>query len=156
MKPVLIVLLLPFFVSAKVYKCEVDGVVTYSQLPCSEDAEVTAYATEPPQSSLPAAEAKQANSASATIDRLSESIKKRDMQIAINRLKSDKTNKQAERDGKLAELKNSKQLSANNLAGAVRQESLSEEMAAVASQYDTDIRSIDVEIDRLTEQLNSF
>ena len=97
-----------------------------------------------------------AKEAAATMDRLSVSVKKRDMRISINRLQSDKANKLTERDNKIAQLKQSKRYSANNLAGAVRDESLSEEMAAVAAQYDTDVRAIDIEIDRLTEQLKGF
>lgn len=156
MKTLLALLLLfPLSVSANVYKCEKNGVVTYSQIPCSEDVQVTDYAREqsaamPPQNNSAAAEA------AATMDRLSESVKKRDMRISINRLKSDKTSKLTERDNKIAQLKQSKRYSANNLAGAVRDESLSEEMAAVAAQYDTDVRAIDIEIDRLTEALKSL
>jgi hypothetical protein len=54
----------------------------------------------------------------------------------------------------MAQLKQAKHHSANNLAGAMRDKSLSEEMAAVAAQYDTDVRAIDIEIDRLTVALN--
>ncbi|MBU1311161.1 MAG: DUF4124 domain-containing protein [Gammaproteobacteria bacterium] len=155
MKPVLIVLLLPFLVSAEVYKCEIDGVVTYSQDRCSAEAEVTAYATEDlvTASQQPILEAN-ANSAAATMDRLSDSVKKRDMRLLVNKLKLDKENKLKQRDIKLAELKSSKEQALNNLAGAVWEESLSKEMAAVAIQYDTDIRGIDTEIDRLVNELN--
>ncbi|NRQ43983.1 DUF4124 domain-containing protein [Rheinheimera sp. YQF-2] len=153
MKTLLILLLLsPLIASANVYKCKVKGVITYSQIPCSEDVQVTDYAREEATAMLPQNNSTAAEAA-ATMDRLSESVKKRDMRININRLQSDKTNKLAERNNKMAQLKESKRYSANNLAGAVRNESLSEEMAAVAAQYDTDVRAIDIEIDRLTEAL---
>ncbi|MDP2715048.1 DUF4124 domain-containing protein [Rheinheimera sp.] len=148
-------LLLPLFASANVYKCEVKGVITYSQIPCSEDVQVTDYAREETAAMLPQNNSA-AGEAAATMDRLSESVKKRDMRININRLQSDKANKLTERNNKMAQLKESKRYSANNLAGSVRNESLSEEMAAVAAQYDTDVRAIDIEIDRLTEQLKGL
>jgi hypothetical protein len=53
----------------------------------------------------------------------------------------------------MAKLKNSKRYANNNLAGAVWEESLSNEMAAIAAQYDTDVRATDVEIDRLNDEL---
>lgn len=153
MKTLLILLLLsPLIASANVYKCEVKGVITYSQIPCSEDVQVTDYTREETTAKLPQNNSTAAEAA-ATMDRLSESVKKRDMRININRLQSDKVNKLAERNNKIAQLKESKRYSANNLAGAVRNESLSDEMAAVAAQYDTDVRAIDIEIDRLTEAL---
>lgn len=162
MKP-LFFLLLTFSAaaSANVYQCEVDGVITYSQLPCSDNATVTTYSTKDTTSQITAQSTAQSStvageSATATIERLSESVKKRDMRIAINRLNTDKAAKLAERDDKIAGLKHAKRYSANNLAGAVRNESLSKEMAAVAAQYDTDVRAIDTEISRLTEQLKGL
>ncbi|WP_240223619.1 DUF4124 domain-containing protein [Rheinheimera hassiensis] len=156
MRPHLLPLLLitvPALVSANVYKCEVNGVITYSQIPCSDDAQVTDYSrdeiADPPQPQSTTSTDK----AAATMNRLSDSIKKRDMRIAINRLKSDKAKLQNQRDAKMAKLKNSKRYANNNLAGAVWEESLSNEMAAIAAQYDTDVRAIDVEIDRLNDEL---
>ncbi|GAA0552379.1 hypothetical protein GCM10009098_20100 [Rheinheimera aquimaris] len=142
--------------SANVYKCDIDGVITYSQIPCNHDAQITEYTTEQlsstsqPQTNQSAAEAK------ATMDRLSESIKKRDLRIAINRLKSDKARLQSQRDNKIAKLKSAKRSANNNLAGAVWEDSLSEEMAAIAVQYDTDVRAVDAEIDRLNDELKTL
>lgn len=142
--------------SANVYKCDIDGVITYSQIPCNHDAQITEYTTEQlsstsqPQTNQSAAEAK------ATMDRLSESIKKRDLRIAINRLKSDKARLQSQRDNKIAKLKSAKRSANNNLAGAVWEDSLSEEMAAIAVQYDTGVRAVDVEIDRLNDELKTL
>ncbi len=142
--------------SANVYKCDIDGVITYSQIPCNHDAQITEYTTEQlsstsqPQTHQSAAEAK------ATMDRLSESIKKRDLRIAINRLKSDKARLQSQRDNKIAKLKSAKRSANNNLAGAVWEDSLSEEMAAIAVQYDTDVRAVDAEIDRLNDELKTL
>ena len=38
--------ILPFAVAATVYKCELNGVMTYRQLPCSNEVELTQYATD--------------------------------------------------------------------------------------------------------------
>ncbi|MGP9800290.1 DUF4124 domain-containing protein [Rheinheimera sp. NSM] len=151
-----LLLLLPLFASANVYKCEKNGVVTYSQIPCSEDVQVTDYTREETAALQQQTASLASAEAAATLNRLSESVKKRDMRITINRLKSDKAGKLTERDNKMEQLKYAKRYSANNLAGSARNESLSEEMAAVAAQYDTDVRAIDVEIDRLTEQLKGL
>lgn len=148
-----IIAVTPAAALANVYKCEVNGVITYSQIPCSEDAQVTDYSRDeiaaPPQPQSTTS----TDEAAATMSRLSESVKKRDMRIAINRLKSDKAKLQSQRDAKMAKLKSSKRYANNNLAGAVWEESLSKEMAAIAAQYDTDVRAIDVEIDRLNDEL---
>ena len=141
--------------SANVYKCDIDGVITYSQIPCNHDAQVTEYTTEA-LISTPQPQANQSAEAQATMNRLSESIKKRDIRIAINRLKSDKARLKCKRDNKIAKLKNAKRSANNNLAGAVWEDSLSEEMAAIAVQYDTDVRAVDAEIDRLNDELKTL
>ena len=142
--------------SANVYKCDIDGVITYSQIPCNHDAQITEYTTEQLSSTSQPQTNKSAEEAHTTMDRLSESIKKRDLRIAINRLKSDKTRLQSQRDNKVAKLKSAKRSANNNLAGAVWEDSLSEEMAAIAVQYDTDVRAVDAEIDRLNDELKTL
>lgn len=142
--------------SANVYKCDIDGVITYSQIPCNHDAQITEYTTEQLSSTSQPQTNKSAAEAQATMDRLSESIKKRDLRIAINRLKSDKARLQSQRDNKIAKLKSAKRSANNNLAGAVWEDSLSEEMAAIAVQYDTDVRAVDAEIDRLNDELKTL
>lgn len=139
--------------SANVYKCDIEGVITYSQIPCNHDAQITEYTTEQLSSTTQPQTNKSAEEAQATMDRLSESIKKRDLRIAINRLKSDKARLQSQRDNKIAKLKSAKRSANNSLAGAVWEDSLSEEMAAIAVQYDTDVRAVDAEIDRLNDEL---
>lgn len=137
---------------ANVYKCDINGVITYSQIPCDNDAQITEYTREE-LSAVPQSATNQSAEATATMNRLSESIKKRDIRISINRLKSDKARLQSQRDNKIAKLKNAKRYANNNLAGAVWEDSLSEEMAAIAVQYDTDVRAVDAEIDRLNDEL---
>ncbi|WP_213997332.1 DUF4124 domain-containing protein [Arsukibacterium sp.] len=146
--------LLPFSTIAAVYKCQLNGVTTYSQIPCSDDAEQTGYATDNIDSlnnqQQPAA---QTESPSETLVRVRNALTKRDMQLEITKLKGDKARLQSRRDIEITKLRQSKLNANNNLAGAVWEESLSKEMAAIAAQYDTDIRAVDSEIDRLSKQL---
>lgn len=157
MKYLFLLLLLSFGASANVYKCEVDGVVTYSQVPCADDAEVTDYTIttdtadqlQQAQSVVEVSSVVAGESTDQTHNRLTQSVKKRDLKAKIERLKRQTVQKAKERDTKLATLKNTKRQAYNNLAGATWEESLSTEMAAVAKQYGTDIENINKEIDRL-------
>lgn len=146
--------LLPLSAMATVYKCEVKGVVTYSQIPCSDEAVLTEYATDDVISQInqqkPAA---QTESPSETLVRVRDALIKRDMQIEITKLKGDKARLQSRRDIEITKLRQSKLKANNNLAGAVWEDSLSKEMAAITAKYDTDIRAVDSEIDRLSKQL---
>ncbi|SNY41069.1 protein of unknown function [Arsukibacterium tuosuense] len=146
--------LLPLSAMATVFKCEVDGVVTYSQIPCSHDAELTEYTTDevdsPAKQQKPAA---QTESPSETLVRVRDALTKRDMQLQITRLKGDKARLQSRRDIEITKLRQSKLQANNNLAGAVWENSLSKEMAAITAKYDSDIRSVDSELDRLSKQL---
>ncbi|KKO43956.1 hypothetical protein WG68_18130 [Arsukibacterium ikkense] len=149
----LLLLLVPSVVTANVYKCEIDGVMTFSQIPCSDDAEVTHYATEelkPLQ--LQQGELVVTENAAATMDRLRGALRKRDIQQQINRLEAEKLRKIAERNAKINQLRNAKLAAENNLAGAVQQDSISGEMTAVVTQYDTDVRMIESEINRLNDE----
>ncbi|EHR39590.1 DUF4124 domain-containing protein [Alishewanella jeotgali] len=156
-------LFFPVCVNAQVYKCEVDGVVTYSQQPCADNAELTQYSTEnsvqsdPPQANDSATQTARptqpAANHEAELARINESIRKRNINTEITRLTAERNRKMRERDQKMAQLRRTKQSAANNLAGATWEESLSKEMSAVAMQYDTDIRSLDNRIDRLREDL---
>ncbi|MBV2129947.1 DUF4124 domain-containing protein [Arsukibacterium indicum] len=145
---------LSFSAMATVYKCEQNGVVTYSQIPCSDDAEETGYTTDgnlsPANQQQPAV---QTESPSETLARVRDVLVKRDLQQEITRLKGDKARLQSRRDIEITKLRQSKLKANNNLAGAVWEESVSKEMAAIAAQYDTDIQAVDSEIDRLSKQL---
>lgn len=153
MKCSTLLLLVPFALSANVYKCEIDGVVTFSQVPCSEDAEVTHYATEDlPTPGQPENLLYPTENAAATMDRLRGTLRKRDIQQEIIRLEAERVRKIAERNAKIAKLRTAKLNAANNLAGAVLEDSISGEMTAVVTQYDTDVRMIESEISRLTDE----
>ncbi len=149
----LTLLLASAVVKANVYKCEIDGVMTFSQIPCADDAEVTHYATkELPAPGQQEGELYPAENATATMDRLRGTLRKRDIQQEIIRLEAERVRKIAERNAKIAQLRSAKLYAANNLAGAVLEDSISGEMTAVVTQYDTDVRMIETEINRLNEE----
>jgi hypothetical protein len=149
--------LLPFTVYAQVYKCEVNGVVQFTQQPCADDAELTSYKTEIVESVNSAVPpSQQAQTHIDTLNRISESIRKRDINIEISKLTTERKLMQQKRDMSIDRLRQTKQSAANNLAGATWEEALSKEMSAVAIQYDTDIRTLDNQIDRLRAELNSI
>lgn len=146
--------ILPLSAAATVYKCEVNGVMTYSQIPCSDDAELTEYAVDEASSPTnPQQQGAQTESPAETLARVRDALVKRDLQLEITKLKGDKARLQSRRDIEITKLRQSKLQANNNLAGAVWEESVSKEMAAIAAQYDTDIQAVDSEIDRLSKQL---
>ena len=150
---ILTTMLFPVCSYAQVYKCEVDGVVKYSQQPCADNAELTQYSTEAPNPPAAIAPQQPAIDHKAESERINESIRQRNINSEIIRLTAERNRKMRERDQKMAQIRKTKQSAANNLAGATWEESLSKEMSAVAMQYDTDIRSLDNRIDRLREDL---
>jgi hypothetical protein len=146
--------ILPLSAAATVYKCEVKGVMTYSQIPCSDDAELTEYtADEASSPTNPQQQAAQTESPAETLARVRDALIKRDLQLEITKLKGDKARLQSRRDIEITKLRQSKLKANNNLAGAVWEESVSQEIAAITAKYDTDIRAVDSEIDRLSKQL---
>ncbi|WP_290613977.1 hypothetical protein [Arsukibacterium sp. UBA3155] len=78
---------------------------------------------------------------------------KRDLQSEITKLKGQKARLQSRRDIEITKLRQSKLQANNNLAGAVWEDSVSKEIAAISAKYDTDIRALDSKIDRLSKQL---
>lgn len=59
----------------------------------------------------------------------------------------------AERDQRLRNLRESRQYANNNLAGATWEQSLAQEMTATAQEADTQVSSIDRQIEQLKDEL---
>lgn len=154
-KLLLLSIFLPFLANAQVYKCEVNGVLTFSQKPCADDAQLTNYTITPtPAQPANPNQTPQPTENHAEVNaRIAESIRQRNINIEITKKTAERNRKMRERDQRIAQLRRTKRSAANNLAGATWEESLSKEMTAIAMQYDTDIRSLDTQIDRLREDL---
>ena len=67
----------------------------------------------------------------------------------ITKLENDRKRVIERRDQRMRDLQNGRRYANNNLAGATWQQSLAQEMAAVAQQADTQVSSIDRQIEQL-------
>ena len=151
MKYIFAALLIALPATAQVYKCEIDGKVTFSQVPCSADAEVTDYSSvsvEEIQSTTavpPAA----TSAAAKTIDRLGNSVKKRDMAEKIKRLERQRDRQMANRDAEVAKIKSESGRYAQNLYGVVYEDKINSSIIAATTIWNTRIEATQREIDML-------
>ncbi len=137
---------------AAVYKCEKDGVTTFSQTPCGEDAQTTNYTTVGQErQATPAVAVKKDNN---EVDKY---IQQRQLKRKIQQLTKKKEEKIAQRNNEMNAIRD-KQMSAknNDVAGATYLQSLAQEMAAVVEAYDTEIKSLDQELAQLQQQLSKI
>lgn len=72
----------------------------------------------------------------------------------ITKLENDRKRVIERRDQRMRDLQNGRRYANNNLAGATWQQSLAQEMAAVAQQADTQVASIDRQIEQLKSEKN--
>lgn len=139
-------------VQAAVYKCEKDGVTTFSQTPCGEDAQATSYTTvgqERP--TTPAVTVKKDNNEVDTY------IQQRQLTRQIKKVSQNKEEKIAQRNREMNAIRDKQMTAKNNdVAGATYLQSLAQEMAAVVEAYDTEIKSLDQELAQLQQQLNKM
>lgn len=70
----------------------------------------------------------------------------------ITKLENDRKRVIERRDQRMRDLQNGRRYANNNLAGATWQQSLAQEMAAVAQQADTQVASIDRQIEQLKSE----
>ena len=151
----------------KFYQCKDKwGQPVFSQRPCGSDAEkasVTAHARISEETSTTTLssdrEPLEANVDESQIkekvtswDRVRASNRIRDIDRVVYRRESHIDTWEAERDNRIAVLRNARRRANNNLAGATWQESLASEMEAVAQQYDSKIDREQIKINRLLEE----
>lgn len=157
MKYLLIAIAMAMPVSAQVYKCEVNGQTTFSQVPCAEDAEVTDYSRETKDLTAPAATNKAAGSeAAATIDRLGNSVKKRDMAEKIKRLERQRDRQIANRDAEVAKIQRQSGRYVQNLYGVVYEDKINSSIMAATTVWNTRIDATTREIDQLRAEYNKL
>jgi hypothetical protein len=156
MKYVILALAFALPVSAQVYKCEQNGVVTYSQTPCSQDAEVTDYSRSADDHNKSAGTTPAASSAAQTMDRLGQSVKKRDLSDKIKRLERLVDRQIKNRDAEVASIANRKGRVVRNLAGSVYEDSLSSDILAATTIWNTRIDATNREIDQLRAEYNKL
>lgn len=151
----------------EMYTCTIDGRKVIQDRPCkgapikmkSADYKPTEpVATEPQAAPSPAAVdyAKQDRERRDAYLAASEKSRKiRDLEHKIKITEREIEGLQEERDRKLAALRNEKGHANNNLAGAVYLESLSSEMQAVTTRYETDIRGKQTQLKKLQDELDA-
>ncbi|WP_417705322.1 DUF4124 domain-containing protein [Rheinheimera aquimaris] len=157
MKYFLLAVALALPVSAQVYKCEVDGKTTFSQVPCAENAEVTDYSRESEELTTPAASNQTTVSeAAATIDRLGNSVKKRDMAEKIKRLERQRDRQIANRDAEVAKIKSQSGRYVQNLYGVMYEDKINSSIVAATTIWNTRIDATNREIDQLRAEYDKL
>lgn len=149
--------------AAQVYKCkDTNGTTVFSSQPCGADARAVdvrpaagrgASAT-PTQPSAPATSAPTAPAASprSLVERGNAAAQRRMLDDEILRKERQLSATHAEHEERQAELREKKQRARNNLAGATWEQSISDEMNALASQYNGRIQQAQRDIDVLRQR----
>lgn len=147
---VLLAVMLCSHAGAQVYKCAEGGTTVYSELPCGASAK--AVTVRPASGHAPAAApdrlAARPQEPSLS-DRADAAVKRRLLDDEIWRKERAVSLLYDELAARQAQLRDRKQLSRNNLAGATWEQSISEEMKAVAAEYDIKIRGAQTEVEAL-------
>lgn len=134
---------------AGVYKCQQNGKTVYSQTRCGADAQRLAIRnTNPSQADrLRAKQRLEIWDKQFRTEKLSK--KRREILANADALRRQIIGLQAAMDRELATLRIKKTRANNNLPGAVWEQSISQEMAAITQRYQTRIKTIQLDIDRL-------
>lgn len=142
-----------FSAFAEVYKCA-DG--KYQADPCDENSQPVDLSGVGSFIKSSDSISQSSVSSNATSDKkkeISTYIEKQRIAREITRLEADRKRVIAARDQRLRNLRESRQYANNNLAGATWEQSLAQEMTATAQQADTQVSSIDRQIEQLKEEL---
>lgn len=144
--------------NAQIYKCRVDGKTVFADQPCAADAKpidvrpASGRAVAGPVSAPAQSGAAPINSSSnpqAVVARMEHERSLRDIDHRIS-VEHSRIREQEDRmSGEIAALRAKKAQANNNLAGAMWEQSISQEMSAVVARYDVRIRAIRGEIERL-------
>ena len=145
---------------AQVYKCRIGGQMVFSDQPCAADAKPievrpasghSAPALPPLVITTPGAPQpiNASSNPQAVVARMEHERALRDIDHRISVEHSRIREAEGRMNAELAALRAKKAQANNNLAGAVWENSISEEMSAVVARYDVRIRAIQGEIERL-------
>lgn len=142
-----------FSAFAEVYKCA-DG--KYQADPCDENSQPVDLSGVGSFIKSSDSISKSSVSSNATSDKkkeISTYIEKQRVAREITRLEADRKRVIAARDQRLRNLRESRRYANNNLAGATWEQSLAQEMTATAQEADTQVSSIDRQIEQLKDEL---
>ena len=160
-------LLLATSAHAQVYKCKIDGKTVFADQPCAADAKPldvrpasghSAPALPPLVITTPGAPQpiNASSNPQAVVARMEHARALRDMDHRIEVEHSRIREEESRMNAELAALRAKKAQANNNLAGAVWENSISEEMTTVVGRYDLRIRAIHGEIERLQGERESL
>ncbi|RLV60956.1 DUF4124 domain-containing protein [Parashewanella curva] len=129
---------------SEVYLCDIDGVKTYTDKPCSVD-EKPITVTVQNVAHTPTSKLQQQKQAVAKY------VSNENTERRIDELKRKIKAVFKDRDRKLLSLKVSQRYSRNNLAGAVRDDGIASEMNAVIQKADSEVKIYQAEINNLIQ-----
>ncbi|NKF49195.1 hypothetical protein G3R49_01210 [Shewanella sp. WXL01] len=89
-------------------------------------------------------------------NQISSYIRRQQINRDIDKLKRDRKRVLQNRDKQITQLRNSRNRANNNLAGATWEQSLAQEMTAVNQQADTEVATIDRQIEAYQKQLQNL
>ena len=138
--------ILSFSVMAEVYKCA-DG--KYQADPCDESSKPVDLSN---VGSVVASGSTAGGVDYGKRQEISAYIDNQRISREITKLESDRKRVIERRDQRMRDLQNGRRYANNNLAGATWQQSLAQEMAAVTQQADTQVASIDRQIEQLKSE----
>jgi hypothetical protein len=158
---VIILFLCSFTAQSAVFKCDVDGVVTYSQDPCGDAyQEVDYHESKNVISRQTRSQNKIGeNSVSDAENKKSEItdyIRKGQLSRDVRNLENKRKKVFSNRNAKIKKLRDSRRRANNNLAGATWEQSLAEEMSAVSRMAETEVYSIDRQIEHLRIEMSKM
>lgn len=139
-----------------VFKCEVDGKITFSQTRCAPTAETIQIKTHTPSAESAEHAASRADAIKAQLDKNQTQRETRRIRAKIRTLETDVERYQKLQDMEIDVLQKKKSRANNNLAGATWEQSISQEMQAVVQNYSTKINTARDQIKRLQKRLDEM
>ena len=136
-----------FAASSAIYKCEIEGVLTFSDRPCSDNYEKIDVKPQIIKKRTP-------SSTAYDTDSTDNYVKSRQLTREINKVKDRISKLQRDMDRELSEIKNMTVRTANNLYGASRSEAVALEMNAITTRYQSQIKIEQAKQAQLEVELN--
>lgn len=143
--------------SQSIYTCTVDGVTVYSQSPCgNEDKEVTVHTPPMVDSGSHVVSSSKQSVDSKTPQQYFDEINTSQYGRKIRKLELKIESYQRRLDAKLEALKIKKLYAKNNTAGAIYEDSISNEMIAITNQYNIKINQERERIASLKQKISKL
>jgi hypothetical protein len=136
-----------------------DGKTVFQDAPCAGKGEkvvVKPASGEAPQQATAAGASSEGQRLQQQLNQMQSERRRRDLEIALPNAYAERASHSAACDQELSALRAKKAMANNNLAGATWQQSLSTEMAAVASRCETRNNNITTNIEALRKECQAL